>query len=118
MKEQSEIIIVTAWNNGAHHPSGAGYGLKISSDDRERWFKKEWNFIELELEGKPDPITVNIQKKSFWSKSCGELINKEIGLWFKEKGICPWPKGFPPKLLLEPISDNRFRIKTGSCKNS
>ena len=33
-------MIVIAWNNGGHHPSGAGYGLKISITDRNQYFNR------------------------------------------------------------------------------
>jgi hypothetical protein len=116
MKDRSKAMIVTAWNNGAHHASGAGYGLKIGARDRKHYFKKEWHYIVLELEENVDPVIINIKKQSFWSKACGELINIQIGQWFKEKGIALWPRGFPPKLILEPISGNRFRVKISDIK--
>ena len=34
-------MIVKAWNNGAHHPTGAGYGIKISLADLNE-FDPHW----------------------------------------------------------------------------
>jgi hypothetical protein len=34
-------MIVTAYNNGQHHPSGAGYGLRLSVKDRDKYFKRD-----------------------------------------------------------------------------
>jgi len=72
-------MIVTGWNNGDHQKSGAGYGVKLNADDRDRFFKRDWRIIVLEMEGSPDSIKVNIEKPSFWGTTCRELINVEIG---------------------------------------
>ena len=42
---QSETI-VTAWKNGAHHSSGAGYGVKLTTKDRDAYLKREWGRVE------------------------------------------------------------------------
>jgi len=103
-------MIVTAWNNGDYHESGAGYGLTMSACDRDRYLSREWDSVILELEGVPDPITVNIGKQSFWEGDCPELIKKEIGQWLRGNGKAPWPKWHPPKFSMEPISGNRFSV--------
>jgi hypothetical protein len=72
-------MIITAWNNGAHHDTGAGYGFKVSIHDRDNYFSREWNEVTIYLEGVENPIIVNIDKKSFWNDQCRELISKEIG---------------------------------------
>lgn len=98
-------MIVTAWNNGKHHKSGAGYGLKLSVADRDKHFRREWKSVFILLEGQDKPIKVNIAKPSFWSPACRELINVEIGRWLIKNGLAPWPKGKPPKLVLTPMSE-------------
>ena len=52
---------VVAWNNGQHHKSGAGYGLKVAVADRDQYFDQSWDTISLVL---PDgvEIDVNISK--------------------------------------------------------
>lgn len=72
---------VIAWNNGKHHTTGAGYGLKISIRDRDRYFRREWQSVFVMLEGQAEPIEVNVAKSSFWSPVCRELIHAEIGGW-------------------------------------
>ena len=104
-------MIVTAWNNGQHHASGAGYGLKVRTVDRDRYFLPRWHTVLLELAGKDTPVEVNIRKRSFWGPNCRELISAQIGRWLQENGYVPWPKGRPPKFSLEPVADNRFRLK-------
>lgn len=49
-------MIVTAWNNGAHNKSGAGYGIKLDANDRDRFFNRTWKTITLELEGSANPV--------------------------------------------------------------
>jgi hypothetical protein len=91
-KQEFEAV---AWNNGK-----TGYGLKISARNRDAFLRREWRTIDLHLAGRSEPIKVNIDKSSFWNDTCRELISKEIGTWFEECGLAPWPKGHPPKLRL------------------
>ena len=51
-------FIANAWNNGQHHLSGAGFGLKISLDDRERFFNRDWQSVILHLSGFAYPIVM------------------------------------------------------------
>ena len=103
---------VTAWNNGAYHTSGAGYGLKVNASDRDRYFSRTWSTIILELQGQTDPIEVNIAKPSFWSDTCRELIKKDIGLWLIDNGYGTWKSGQPPKFQLEKVAERRFKLST------
>ena len=98
-------MIVTAWNNGS-----SGYGVKISYRDRKKYFREEWESITLEIEGFTKPIDVNVNKSSFWTPKCGELIKKEIRYWLFENDLAPWPYRKPPKLWLEFISDRSFSL--------
>ena len=103
-------MIVTAWNNGYHRSSGAGYGLKVRTQDRDRFFRREWGTVTLEFPGRDAPAEINIDKESFWGPSCRELICKEIGLWLRENNFAPWRKRRPPKFELEPLYEARFRL--------
>lgn len=107
-------MIGTAWNNGKHHESDAGYGLKVSVKDHNRFFQRHWDVILLELERRDTPIEVNVNKKSFWGPMYHELISREIGQWLRENGYSPWPKGRPPKFVMEPLGDNRFVVRMRS----
>ena len=55
------MIIVTAWNNGKHHESGAGYGFKLNATDRDREIDRSWKSVVVEL---PNSVKVeaNIDK--------------------------------------------------------
>jgi len=106
-------VIVVAWNNGAHHPSGAGYGLKVSAEDRDRYFRRTWKFVTVEISASPGQktIQINTDKPSFWDSTCRELISKEIGIWLKSQNLAPWPKGSPPRLSLRPAGEARFVLE-------
>ncbi|MGA7194584.1 MAG: hypothetical protein WBW94_13230 [Anaerolineales bacterium] len=104
-------MIVIGWNNGDHQKSGAGYSVKLNADDRDRFFKRDWETIILEMEGSSDSIRVNVAKSSFWGTTCRELINVEIGRWLIRNRLSPWKKGHPPRLLLMLIKSNRFLLK-------
>ena len=103
-------MIVKAWNNGRHHVSGSGYGIKIGYEDRRAYFIRSWVNVTLRFENVDKETTVNISKASFWSPSCGELISKEIGIWLINNGFARWNRGNPPELTLEPIKGNAFLL--------
>ena len=96
---------VTAWNNGSHLKSGAGYGLKVDIRDRDTYFDPGIESVALQLPNGKE-ITVNTAKASFWSETCRELIHNEIGQWFIENGYAPWPKGRPPKFDLSRVGNH------------
>lgn len=100
-------MIWTAWTNGK-----SGFGMKISIADRDRYFKREWGEIELELpkDGGFIRCAINIDKDSFWNYTCRELIKKEIGDWLEANKYYPWDDGNPPKFEAKHIKDNVFRI--------
>lgn len=101
---------VTAWNNGQHSTSGAGYGVKLSLEDRDEEFDRRWRAISMELEGGPK-IEINVEKDSFWNHTCRELIHAEIGRWLRGCGLAPWPKGEPPKLELVRTGEAQFALR-------
>ncbi len=101
---------VTAWNNGRHHSSGAGYGVKLRAQDRDEFFDRGWPEVILHLDGSEQSIIVNIDKASFWGTTCRELIHKEIGRWLYRRELAPWPSRQPPQLMLDHLYGNHFRL--------
>ena len=99
-------MIVSAWNNGKFHSSGAGYGLRITKDDRQNYFEKKWDHIVIFMD--KDGFKVNISD-SFW-RNCTELRNKQIGKFVIKNGFGRWNKGIPPKLELLYIKKNEFSL--------
>ena len=110
-------MIVTAWNNGAHSRNGAGYGFRVTIEDRDEHFKEEWETIVLEIEGEEQTHEVELNKEGLWSEDCREIRSAAIGKWLRERGIAPWPKGNPPYFELNPIEDNRFTVSTAQKKS-
>jgi hypothetical protein len=104
-------MIVTAWNNGKKLESGGGYGLKLSVEDRDTYFSKDWDFVEINLPEDVVPVSVNINKESFWGSTCRELIHRKIGIWLRENKLAPWPKNFPPKFRLSKVTGNKFKLE-------
>lgn len=103
-------MIVTAWSNGSPRESGAGYGLKLAIDDRDRYFERSWEGVTVVF---PDgrKTDVNVAKPSFWGSTCRELISVEIGRWLLAEGLAPWPARRPPKLELQPAGEKRFLLR-------
>ena len=100
----------TAWNNGQHHPSGAGYGIKFTAADRDHFFRREWESIQLEVPG--EGTTSVPLSASFWRR-CSELRSATVGRWLRGSGLAPWPKGQPPKLNVEQVEGSLFRLRAG-----
>ncbi len=109
-------MIIKCWNNGKHHIDGNGYGIKISVSDRDQYFDRDWKTIILALDGIFPKIEINIDKDSFWNKSCRELISVEIGKWLIKNKLAPWPEGNPPQLDLQKIGEREFLLKDPNQK--
>ena len=102
------------WSNGSPLPSGAGYGVRMSSTDRDLYFEPDWSCVEVAL-GSGDFVKVPVTK-SFWRK-CTELRSTAIGQWLLTPGLAPWPRGAPPRLELVRSEDNRFRLIAPSSRS-
>ena len=102
----------TAWNNGRRHASGAGYGLRLSLADRDRFFRRDWRSVTLRLVDASGSVNVevNCAKNSFWNGTCRELVAREIGRWFLHLGLAPWPEGRPPRFDLTSVAPRVFRV--------
>ena len=103
----------TAWNNGAWYETGAGYGLKISADDRDKYFDRDWDTVTLRLIGERTSriAEANVAKDSFWGPHCRELIQLEIGQWFIENGFRRWPRNAPPRFRMVHVAGLEFEVR-------
>ena len=104
-------FIAKTWNNSHYHASGAGYGLKISFEDRERFFNRDWQNVILHLSGYPRPIEANVAKASFWSRTCGELIKKDIGIWLQRNNRARWNNGHPYEVRFTVVGEREFNVE-------
>jgi hypothetical protein len=63
-------MIIAGWNNGLHNKTGSGYGIRISREDREKYFQRVWDSVIVEFEGVKQ-VYIRLSD-SFWRK-CTEL---------------------------------------------
>jgi hypothetical protein len=105
------LFITKTWNNGHYHSSGAGYGLKITLQDREQFFERNWQRVILHLDGYSMPVEVNVAKASFWNMACGELIKKDIGIWLQRNNRARWPSGQPFEVKMTVVGDREFKVE-------
>lgn len=106
-------MIWTAWNNGVHRRSGAGYGFKVPAEDRDLHFRRDWHTVTVELQEGRGVLAVelNVAEDSFWGAECRELIDPKIGRWLRGSGYAPWPHGTPPRFEVEAARDRRFIVR-------
>lgn len=110
----------TAWNNGTHTPNGYGYGLKVPIADRDKYFRSSWKSVKFDLPeaGGFKTIEINVEKASFWTKHCHELICKELGLWLLANQLAPWEKRKPPRLPVTILGEGHFRLERVPAKRA
>jgi hypothetical protein len=103
-------MTVSAWNNGDHNPTGAGYVLRISQADRDAVFFQSWDHVLLELQTNRGPQCVAIPLSQSFCRKCSELRSVDVGRWLIAHGHATWPKGAPPTFRLRNIAGNRFAL--------
>ncbi len=74
------------WSNGSPLSSGAGYGLKVSVGDRDRFFQRTWAEVVLDLPGQ-GAVPVRLSE-SFW-RDCSELRSAAVGRSMLAVGLAP-----------------------------
>lgn len=101
-------MIVSAWSNG-----GTGYGIRVPTADRARYFSREWKNVRVKIPGMPE-VECSLSS-GFWGK-CSEIRSVAFRNWFEKlahvRGMQEnWEERNPPKFHLTPISGNRFSLK-------
>jgi len=105
---QRKIMKVSGWSNSTpNNRTGAGHGVRIHYDDRDRYFRRNRGSVEIEFDD-GEVIDVSLPE-TFWT-TCPELKSSVIGRWMLKQGVIPWAKGKPPEFDLEPVGDRRFRL--------
>jgi hypothetical protein len=77
-----DTIECSVWNNGTET-----WGLKILGGlkVRQRYFQRSESPVDVELDGTVYPF--NIDKKSFWTPKCGELLGVPLRNWIMRNGL-------------------------------
>jgi hypothetical protein len=101
----------TTWNSSLYHASGGGYGLRISFEDRQHFFKRDRQSIILHLNGYDHPVEVNVAKASFWNRTFGELISKHIGLWLQRNNCETWPRRQRHLVRMTVSAEREFKVE-------
>jgi hypothetical protein len=71
------------WNNGAE-----GWGIQIPElTVRRKYFDRRMNRGKIMVEVDGLEHEMNIDKESFWTATCGELIHKSIKEFVKRHGL-------------------------------
>ena len=99
---------VSGWSNStSNEHTGAGYGAPVPYNDRDRYFQRDRDFVEVALDtGEVAEVSLS---ETFWTTS-PELRSSAIGRWMLDLGVIPRAKGKPPQFDLEPIGNRRFRL--------
>lgn len=101
-------MIVVGWNNGSpNNKTGAGYGIRLVREARDKLFQKAWTSVAIKLDG-GDLVNVRLSN-SFW-KACIELRSVKIGKWMLNHKLAPWPEGNPPHLIFELVENRKFKL--------
>lgn len=94
---------VSAWRNAYT------FGIRVGARNRAAYFDPVWQEIEIELHGDLRRFALT---PSFWHlcpefRDSGTPVIRE---WLRRHYGLPWQKGRPPRMRLDHISGNRFRL--------
>ncbi len=89
------VMITTTWNNGAHHQTGAGYGLRFQKADVRAHFQPHWVKVKFEATYGQHNQVFDLPLAATFYPKCHEIRSKQIGQWFQKIGINHWSKGKP-----------------------
>ncbi len=75
-------IECSVWTNGKN-----GWGVRIlgGAEVRRAHFRPDISPVVVEVDGVEQQFNVN--KRSFWTRSCGELIGKSLRRWKETHGL-------------------------------
>ncbi len=102
-------MVVHAWNNGSWHSTGAGYGIRLSRETRDRNFSRGWDKVTLVFGGS-HTTEVSITS-SFW-EHVPTLRSADLGRWLIQSGLAPWTPGNPPELRFVRTGERVFTVDT------
>lgn len=102
------VVRASAWHNGGPRDEPAGYGIKLTASDRDRYFRADWEGVVVDLKG-GEAALVKLTP-SFW-RTCSELRSAAIGRWLLDQHAAPWPASNPPGILVRHLAENRFSAR-------
>lgn len=98
MSNQVLILSAGKWGNAL--------GLKVRRADRDNLFKREWDSVELIIDGQSISIYLS---DSFWNQ-CHEFRDARIDAWLRNKNLHQWDKGFPHRFKVKHLGRNQFEM--------
>ena len=75
-------IECSVWSNGTN-----GFGLRVLGGitTRSQYFDRSKSPVLIDLDG--ELVQFNVNKSSFWSGNCGELIGSRLRPWFQKNHL-------------------------------
>jgi len=84
-------------------------GIRVGAANRSRYFSPSWSQIVIEMDGQRRYFDLS---PGFWNE-CPEFRDGREGhikAWLAIHGLLNWPKGRPPRVVLEPLGGRLFRL--------
>jgi hypothetical protein len=84
-------------------------GIRVGVANRTRYFSRAWSHVLVDLDGQIRRFELT---PGFWN-DCPEFrdgVDEYIKAWLRKHGLLDWPKGRPPRVFLESLGGNRFRL--------
>lgn len=88
--------------------SKSKYELRVSRENRELFFDRKIEYVNLLIPEIKNSINCKI-RKSFWNK-CSHFGNHDFLNWLKQNNLVPYVKGSPPKFKLTKIDNNNYQL--------
>ncbi len=110
----STDISVAAWHDGRFN-----FGLRLTRNDRDRFFSRDWRAVRVSCSRLGHPPVEIALRPYFWG-ICSQLRSRAIRQWFCQLGyITPdyrinrarWPYCTPPKMRLHVIDRQHFDLR-------
>ena len=98
---ESWAELVSAWSGG-----NGTYGLRVGRENRDRYFDRRWDEIQLEIDDKNHRLRITA---GFWNQ-CPEIRSPVVRTWLRRHRTLEWPRGRPPKMELVHLGENRFML--------
>lgn len=106
IERHGATMIWTAWSSGSRRSGGCGFRIRVQ--DRDLAFPPGARHVTVELPGREEPLQIELSP-SFWA-DCPEIRGAGIGDWLIGAGHAPWPRGRPPRFVVESLGEARFHL--------